>query len=117
MQSQHKLDGNIFKRPSTFLIERYKVTNLQRLANADMVGDLLAKKRKFSYKYDSIQASELNKILDIIWESNSLFYTLTYIESNVEKTAIVYTGAIPSELYRTGSNWVWKGVSFDLIEK
>ena len=117
MQSTYKINGTLIKRPSNFKIERYNVTNLQRLANADMSGDLIAKKRKFYFTYDAISAKDLNTILDTIWETESLFFTLSYIENNIEKTAIVYSGSIPSDLYRTGDNWVWKNVTFNLIEK
>lgn len=117
MEASYKINGTPIKRPSNFKIERYNVTNLERLANAEMCGDLIAKKRKFYFTYEAIQSDDLDKILDLIWETNSLFYTLTYVENNVEKTAIVYSGAIPSDLYRTGSKWVWKNVTFSLIEK
>lgn len=112
-----KLAGRSIKSPSHFKIERYNVTTLQRLANAEMCGDLIAKKRKFYFTYDAITAKDLNTILDIIWETNELFFTLSYVENGQTKTAKVYTGSIPTELYRTGDNWVWKGVTFDLIEK
>ena len=112
-----KINGTPIKRPSSFKIERYNVTNLQRLANAEMCGDLIAKKRKFLFTYTSITAKDLNTILDIIWETNELFFTLSYVENGQTKTAKVYTGSIPTELHRTGDNWVWKGVTFDLIEK
>ncbi len=117
MQSSYKIDGVSIKRPSNFKIERYNVTNLQRLANADMCGDLIAKKRKFYFTYDSITSDELNTILNAIWETNSIFFTLEYVENNETKTARVYSGSIPSELYRTGGKWVWKNVTFNLIEK
>lgn len=116
-KSSFQINGKGIKRPSNFKIERYNVTNLQRLANATMCGDLIAKKRKFYFTYNAITAEELNNILNIIWETNDLFFTLTYVENNTTKTARVYSGSIPSELYRTGGNWVWKGVTFDLIEK
>ena len=112
-----KINGTPIKRPSSFKIERYNVTNLQRLANAEMCGDLIAKKRKFYFTYAAITAKDLNTILDIIWETNELFFTLSYVENGQTKTAKVYAGSIPTELYRTGDNWVWKGVTFDLIEK
>ena len=112
-----KINGTPIKRPSQFKIERYNVTNLQRLANAKMCGDLIAKKRKFYFTYTAITAKDLNTILDIIWETNELFFTLSYVENGQTKTATVYSGSIPTELYRTGDNWVWKGVTFDLIEK
>lgn len=117
MKSAYKINGTRIKRPSGFKIERYNVTNLQRLANADMSGDLIAKKRKFYFTYDAISAKDLNTILNAIWETESLFFTLSYVENNIEKKAIVYSGSIPSDLYRTGDNWVWKNVTFNLIEK
>ena len=84
-----------------------------------MCGDLIAKKRKFYFTYDAISASDLDEILRVIWDTNDLFYTLTYDENNVEKSATVYVGSIPSDLYRAGPNeeWVWKGVTFNLIER
>lgn len=117
MESNYKINGVPIKRPSNFKIERYNVTNLERLANADMCGDLIAKKRKFYFTYDSIRATELDAILDLIWETNSVFFDLTYIENNKEKTARVYSGSIPTDLHRTGDTWVWKNVTFNLIEK
>lgn len=117
MQSSYVVNGVSIKRPSTFKIERYNVTNMERIANGDMVGDLVAKKRKFYFTYDAITSTELNKILDAIWEINSIFYTLQYVENNVVKTATVYSGSIPSELYRTGGEWVWQNVTFNLIER
>lgn len=118
MADQFKIDGRVIKNPSTFKIERYNVTNLERLADAKMVGDLIAKKHKFYFTYSAIKAKDLNHILDIIWETNSLFFTLTYIENGIEKTAIVYSGAIPSTLHSAKSDdWVWKDVTFDLIEQ
>ena len=39
------------------------------------------------------------------------------VENGIEKSATVYPGKIPSELHRPEGNWVWKGVSFQLIEQ
>lgn len=117
LTASYKINGTPIKRPSSFKIERYNVTNLERLANAEMCGDLIAKKSKFYFTYDVIQSTDLDTILDLIWETDNLFFELTYIENNEEKTAKVYSGSIPSDLYRTGSKWVWKNVTFNLIEK
>lgn len=107
------------KNPSTFKIERYNVTNMERLADATMVGDLIAKKRKFYFTYDAISGDDLDKILEAIWDSSTLFFTLEYVENGIQKTATVYVGSIPTELHRAGktTNWVWKNVSFNLIEQ
>ena len=116
--SNFTLNGRGIKNPSSFKIERYNVTNMERLAGATMVGDLIAKKRKFYFTYDAIKGRDLDNILDAIWETNEVFFTLQYVENNVSKSAIVYAGSIPSELHSAkGNEWVWKNVSFNLIER
>ena len=72
------VNGVSIKNPSTFKIERYNVTTMERLANADMVGDLIAQKLKFYFTYEAISAEDLNKILEAIWVSKKLFFTLSY---------------------------------------
>lgn len=114
-----QISGVDIKNPSEFKIERYNVTNMERLADAKMVGDLIAKKRKFYFIYEAISGYELDKILELIWETNALFFPLTYIENGVSKTATVYVGSIPTELHRAGrtTNWIWRNVTFNLIEQ
>lgn len=113
------INGVGVKNPSSFKIERYNVTDMKRLANADMVGDLIAKKRKFYFTYEAISGDDLDKILEAIWETNELFFPFEYLENGVAKTATVYVGSIPSDLHKAGrtSNWVWKNVTFNLIER
>jgi len=113
------ISGTSIKNPSSFKIERYNVTNMERLANAKMTGDLIAKKLKFYFTYASISSKDLDVILDAIWESDSLFFRLDYIENGVAKNATGYVGSIPAELHRAAdtTNWVWKNVTFDLIEQ
>lgn len=119
MANNFIVNGVKIKNPSSFKIERYNVTNMERLANAEMVGDLIAKKKKFYFTYDAITGEDLDNILKAIWSTTSLFFTLKYNENGEKKTATVYVGSIPSELHRAGksSNWVWKNVTFNLIEK
>lgn len=118
-QGAFVINGVSVKNPSSFKIERYNVTTLERLADAKMVGDLIAKKRKFYFTYDAISGDELDEILEAIWEDSSLFFPLRYLENGVSKSASVYVGAIPSELHKAGrgSAWVWRGVTFNLIEQ
>lgn len=114
------VNGVEIKKPSTFKVERYNVTTMNRLSNADMVGDLIAKKLKFYFTYEALSAEELDTILDAIWNTNSLFYTLEYPYQGQQKFATVYSGSIPSELHRghmAASTWIWKNVSFNLIER
>lgn len=113
-----KVNNVTIKKPSTFKVERYNVTTMERLSNADMVGDLVAKKLKFYFTYDALTASELDNILSAIWDSNKLFFPFTYEDRGTEKKATVYVGSIPSDLhYMSTNNTVWKNVTFNLIER
>lgn len=112
------VNGRAIKNPSTFKIERYNVTNMERLANAKMVGDLIAQKLKFYFTYEAITASDLDNILEAIWESKKIFFPLKYVENGKAKSATVYVGSIPTELHSAKSKeWVWKNVTFNLIEQ
>lgn len=111
------INGIEIKRPWPFKIDKYKISSLERMSDGTMVGDYIARKRTFAFSYRQINSTELNKILDIIWESDSMFFTLEWVEDNVTKTATVYPGAIPQLLHHTGSEWIWEDVNFQLIEQ
>lgn len=112
------INGITIKNPSTFKIERYNVTNMERLSNADMVGDLVAKKQKFYFTYEAITAEEFETILDAIYNGDKLFFPLQYPDRGQIKSATVYVGAIPAELhYMSNRNAVWKNLTFNLIER
>ena len=112
------INGIAIKNPSAFKIERYNVTTMERLSNADMVGDLIAKKKKFYFTYNAISAEEFDTILSAIYDSDALFYTLEYPDRGVMKRASVYVGSIPADLhYMSDKNAVWKNVTFNLIER
>lgn len=112
------VNGRAIKNPSTFKIERYNVTNMERLADASMAGDLIAKKLKFYFTYDAITAGDLDNILEAVWDTNTLFFPLVYNYQGEQRTATVYVGSIPSDLHSAKSKeWVWKNVTFNLIEQ
>lgn len=112
------INGVTVKNPSTFKVERYNVTTMGRLSNADMTGDLVAKKKKFYFTYSAISAEEFDLILRAIWDSDKLFFPLTYEDRGVPQHATVYVGSIPSDLhYMSNGNTVWKNVTFNLIER
>lgn len=120
MPSTHfRINGVDIKDPSTFKKERYNVTNLARLSDATMAGDLIAQKRKFYFTYDAITAADWQNILNAIWEHEQIFLSFEYMENGVWKQATVYVGNIPADLClgNNHSHWVWKDVSFNLIEK
>lgn len=117
MKTNFKINGVAIKRPSTFKISRYKLTKSGRLLNGKMTAEVIASKRKFFFTYDAIDAPDMNKILDLIWENDGFFFDLEYVENNEIKNATVYVGEIPSDLHKTGDIWVWKNVNFNLIEQ
>jgi len=112
------INGIHIKNPSAFKIERYNVTTMERLSNASMVGDLIAKKRKFYFTYEAITAEDFDVILAAIYDSDKLFFTLQYPERGQSKSAEVYVGSIPADLhFMSGKNAVWKNLTFNLIER
>ena len=112
------INGVTVKNPTTFKVERYNVTTMERLSNADMVGDLVAKKKKFYFTYSAISAEDFDVILQAIWDSDELFFSLEYEDRGAPQRASVYVGSIPSELhYMSNRNTVWKNVTFNLIER
>lgn len=112
------INGIRIKNPSSFKIERYNVTTMERLSNASMVGDLVAKKRKFYFSYDAIMAEDFEKILAAIYDSDKLFFTLEYPDRGTTKRATVYVGSIPADLhFMSDANAVWRNLSFNLIER
>jgi len=117
--SQFIVNGIAIKNPTTFKIDRFNVTDMERLCSAKMMGTLIAKKLKFFFTYEAISAQELNTILEATWNTPNIFYPLQYVENGASKIIEVYSGSIPSELHRAGAadNWVWKHVQFNLIEQ
>lgn len=111
-----KISNTTIKTPSGFLIERYNITKSGRVASGKMVMELIAKKRKFNFTYNTINGDELNTILSLI-DGNNLFFQLSYQENGIDKAATVYAGAIPSNLYRASDSWIWTDVLFSLIEQ
>jgi len=116
------IDGIAIKNPSSFDIEFYTLTKATRVASGDMVMEYVANKRKFVFGYEAIEARELDVIVDILWQqlatTKQCFHALIYTYNGIQKTATIYSGAIPAQLHNAQhSSWVWKGVSFNLIEK
>jgi len=110
------IGGIEVQSPTNFQIEKYNITKAGRVATGDMTLEYIAGKRKFIFEYNSIRGDYLDIILDIIY-TPTMFFTLTYKENDVVKSATVYAGAVKSEQFRTDGSWVWKNVSFSLIEK
>ncbi len=118
LAAEQSQQSQTIKHPTTFKIERYNVTTMERLTNASMVGDLIAKKLKFYFTYDAISAEDFDAILSAIYDTDKLFFTLQYPDRGTSKQADVYVGSIPADLhFMSTRNAVWKNVSFNLIER
>ena len=109
------------KRPSEYKQERYKISTLSRIANGDMVGDVVARKNKFYFTFKAISARELNELLDAIWWNDGMFFYLHVLTGkNAYTTYRVYAGSIPASLHYGNANpdvWIWKDVTVNFIEK
>ncbi len=116
------IDSTAIKNPSEYDVNYYTITESNRTADGTMVMEYIANKRTFKFTYDFINSDELDTILDILWTqlptTKQCFHTLEYMDNNEVKTATVYAGAIPKKLHRGhGAKWVWKNVTFSLIEQ
>lgn len=112
-----KLGGIDVKKPTKFLISKYTVTaHMGRVASGLMTGDYVVQKKTFHFEYEAIRGDHLNTILNIIY-TPVLFFGITYSENGVTRSATVYAGHIPQELYRSDGLWTWINVNFDLIEQ
>lgn len=117
-----KIGDTVIKNPSKFSVEHYMLTDSTRLANGDMTMDFIALKRKFEFSYNALESKQLAIILKAIWEdiatNHSCFLNLTIPTETGTEVIVVYPGSIPTNLHRADSlNWVWKDVTFSLIER
>lgn len=104
------------KEPTDFTVSKYDLTKSGRLANGDMVIELVAKKRKFQFSYAVLSGPQLDLILSAI-DTEKMLFEIQYIENNKNLSAIVYRGAVTYRKFRTDGRWYWKDVTFDLIER
>lgn len=116
MTNEIKLNGVKIKTPFPFKTSTYNLTKAGRAASGKMKMDIVAKKRKFFFNYDVIDADELKVIMDII-DGSQAFIEIEYYENNVKKSATVYVGEMPKELHRTGNLWYYRNFTFNLIEQ
>jgi hypothetical protein len=103
--------------PGNFGIERYSGTKAGRTADYTMHIDLIAKKKKFIFKYDVLSGSELKTIADIV-DGDTMFFEITYIDDiGTVQSKTVYAGALKYFNFRSDQGYYWKDVQFDLIEQ
>jgi len=118
MSSGFKINGVDIKAPTTFKIARYPITKGNRTADGNMHLDLVAWKRKFFFTWDCWSMSDYDKFMGLLVGKKGIFVTLTYPDNGKIYTAKVYPGELPTDVYQVRKGtWIWKDVSFNLIEK
>lgn len=110
------INGTVIKTPNGFTIKRYNLTKSGRVSSGKMTMEIIAQKREFNLEYAVMNGTELDNILNLIFNPAVPFFTLGYTENGVAKTAKCYSGAIPSNLLRSDI-WIWTDVKFSLIEQ
>jgi hypothetical protein len=110
------IDGTTIKTPNHFEISRFNLTKSGRVASGKMTMEIIAQKRKFQFEYASMTGTELQNIINLIYNPAKPFFTLGYTENGIAKTAVVYSGEIPATLLRSDI-WQWTDVKFALIEQ
>lgn len=112
------LNSSDIANPTSFKIERYRITKSSRLANGDMSMDLIAKKVKFYLTWETMSSDDKKALMAQIWDTDEVFYEFKYSEDGEEKTSTVYAGSMPTGLAKeNGANTIWKDVTVNLIEK
>ena len=110
------LAGQSIKRPTDFKIGSFTLTKAGRTADGTMHLERIAGKRKFYFEYDVLNGDDLDTIKNII-EGTTMFFILTYKDNDNAKSATVYAGSLEKTQFRTDGYWVWKNITFDLIEQ
>ena len=104
-------------KPGDFGIEKYKLTNAGRVASGKMTMELIAKKKKFTMKWEVLKGADLKTIADIV-DGDTMFFAITYLDENGDaKSATVYSGALKYTNFRSDQGWYWVDVQVDLIEQ
>gem|GEM_PF-1976215 len=111
------VNGLAIREPTNLGFEFYNLTKSGRLASGKMTIELVAQKRKFTFMYEVISGPQLDQIKAAIYSPSAMFFPLVYLENDVHKTCIVYSGALKALPWRKEGLWYWKNVTFDLIEQ
>ena len=104
-------------KPGDFGIEKYKLTQAGRTIDGTMHMDLVAKKKKFTLKYDILKGADLKTIADIV-DGDTMFFAITYYDNNgTAQSKTVYSGALKYTNNRSNQGWYWTDIQVDLIEQ
>lgn len=121
MSEPVKISGVTIKTPHDFAIERFPLTEAGRVANGDMVMDIIAHKRRFRLEYRAISDSDLKQIIGLLVKDDQIFFNFQCQDGTEYINTTVYPGMIPAQVQRRMDpalgEWVWIDVRFQLIER
>ena len=112
------IDGIQVKTPTNLKVQPLLIVKAERNAAGDMVGDIVAEKRRLDIEYSVIKDTELKQILDLL--GSGFFHTVTYPDpQRGEATTItVYRGDVDTYAgQRINGTRYWRDVRLALIER
>lgn len=97
-------------------IEDYDSENSERNTSGELMRDRIAIKRKISVEWAGLSQSEISQILTAV---SPVFFPVAYMDPQLGKTTkTFYTGSRSAPVLRVrGTEYVWEGLKFNLVEK
>ena len=110
------IESTAMPTPKKFSVSILDVSKAERNANATMLIERIATKRKISVSYDFLTGSQLKTLLTAL---NPVFFNVTYFDpyTNSMQTKKFYCGDRNTDMIDFSGTSARYSVSFDLIEK
>lgn len=113
-----KIDGTTIKSPHKIKYGKFRLSKSGRIANGDMVMDIIAIKTRIDLTWLAIRGSHLKIILDLL-EANT-FYSIEYPDpedTTVQTTKTMYVGDVNTELVIPDGERIYKDFTIPFIQK
>lgn len=112
-----EINNNPIPTPSTFKVGIMDISTAERNAQADMLIDRIATKRKLELSWNRLEPYELTGLLNLV---DSVYFFVKYPDPMTGKMEIktFYVGDRSIGMFSYIDNKpVWNDISFNLIEK
>lgn len=112
------IDGTTIKSPHKIKYGKFRLSKSGRIANGDMVMDIIAKKTRLDCTWIAIKGADLKIILDLL-DANT-FYQVAYPDPDdpdAQTTKTMYCGDNLAELAIPDGKRVYKDVTIPFIER
>lgn len=103
--------------PSSFEVDIEDIVKAERVANGNLVKDIIATKRKCKLEYKHLSESELSALLVLVANN---FFTFSYPDSQTgaTRTGTFYCGGRSAGMIDYDNGAIrWKDIRFNLIER